>query len=459
MLDATGLEGASSGLVPSPILVSIFVAGAGLNLGLPAPGGDDRPINLGLDLGAEVEINSLNVWVDRDLPSGIWRSFTWEIYTSTDNLNWTRRAPPASVAFGPFVTLFEVRFTSLVTRYLKLVTRPLSPSVPFASDFPVILVTEMQAQLARPAAAVEGRVTEKSHIYSLSGRARILEAPALDYELTYSINKTDRSPKEDQLSNGIAWSQPVWSYCTVAGRVAYQIGHQRGEVRTAWLYTASLSAAPAQTLQTSLVYSGLNEDFESSPSTDSRSLFLYGSAQLYPGIDANLSLGRSSITPQRGLATDSDVINAGTTLVPHPSFTVNLFYSDKSDTLRTTGVSGSLDQYTRSAEGNVAYRPVPALYLFTSYRKEWRSQFPDRSINDYAIDWSPFPEGTLRLNIAYTESYRSDDNTRETQLIPSVRWNLNPRSWLEASYQRLTTDSAVQKIGTDIVSASFRTAF
>jgi hypothetical protein len=435
-----------------------FVAGAGLNLGLPPAGGDLRPLNIGLDLGAVTEINSLIVWVDRDLPSGIWRSFTWDVYTSTDNLNWTRRAAPTSVAFGPFVTLFEIRFTNLVTRYVKVVTPPLSASVPFASDFPVILVTEMQAQLARPAAEAQGRVTEKSHIYSLSGRARLLDEPALFYELTYFINKSDRAPKEDQLSNGISWSQPVWSYCTVAGRVAYQTGHQRGEVRTAWLYTASLSAAPAPTLQTSLIYSGLNEDFESS-STDSRSVFLYGTAQLYPGIDANLSLGRSSIAPDRGFETDSTLINAGATLVPHPSLTVNLFYSDKSDTLRTTGISGSQDQYTRSAEGDVAYRPVPALYLFASYRAEQRSQFPDRTINDYSIDWSPFPEGTLRLNISYTESYRSDDNTKETQLIPSVRWNFNPRSWLEGSYQRLTTDSSVQRLTTDIVSATFRTAF
>jgi len=331
--------------------------------------------------------------------------------------------------------------------------------VPFATDYPLILVTELQAQLVRPAAEVEGRTKEHAHIYSLSSRARLFDWPALDYELTYFINKTDRAPKEDQLSNGIAWSQPVWNFCTVAGRIAYQMGHQRGDVRHAWLYTASLSATPAPALQTSLVYSGLNEDFERSPATNSRSVFLYGTAQLYPGIDANLSVGRSSISPERGLETDSTLANAGATLVPHPSLTVNLFYSDKQDTLRTTGTSGSLEQYTRSAEGDVAYRPVPALYLFTSYRKEWRSQFPDRTINDYAIDWSPFPDGTLRLDISYTESYRSDDNTKETQLIPSVRWNFNPRSWLEASYQRLTSDSTVQELRTDIVTATFRTAF
>jgi hypothetical protein len=452
-------------LDPNPALLDAnLVAGAGLNLGLPPLGGDTRPINIGLDFGSETEVNSLLVWVDRDLPSGISNSFTWQVYTSTDNLNWTRRAAPVSVVFGPFLTLFEIRFTNLVTRYVKVVTRPLSPSVPFATSYPVILVTEMAAQLARPAAAVQGRTTEKSHIYNLSARARILDTPSLFYELTYFINKSDRSPKDDLLSNGISWNQPVWRYCSVAGRVAYQTGHQRGEVRTAWLYSASLSANPAPTLQTSLVYSGLSEDFEdtdrsTNTSTDSRSLFLYGTAQLYPGIDANVSLGRSSLVPNRGLQTDSTLVNAGATLVPHPSLTVNLFYSDKSDTLRTTGVAGSLDQYTRSAEADVSYRPVPALYLFASYRGEQRTRVPDRTINDYSLDWSPFPDGALHLNISYTESYRSDDNTQETAFTPSLRWNFNPRSWLEGSYQKLETDSSVQKITTDIVTATFRTSF
>src|SRR5262249_17285966 len=224
-------------LDPNPALIDAnFVAGAGLNLGLPPVGGDDRPINVGLDFGPETEVNSLLVWIDRDLPSGISSSFTWQIYTSTDNLNWTPRAAPTSVVFGPFLTLFEIRFTNLVTRYVKVVTRPLSPSVPFASDWPVILVTEMQAQLARPAAAVEGRTSEKTHIYNLSARVRLLDVPSLYYEMTYFINKTERAPKEDQLSNGLYWTQPVWRFCTVAGRIAYQNGHQRGRVRTAWQY-------------------------------------------------------------------------------------------------------------------------------------------------------------------------------------------------------------------------------
>jgi len=446
-------------LDPNPALIDAnTVAGAGLNLGLPPVGGDDRPRNAGLDFGSETEINTLLVWVDRDLPLDIASAFTWRVYTSEDNLTWTERTPPSSVVFGPFVTRFEIRFPNLTARYIKVVTRPLTNAVPFASNFPVILITELQAVLSRPAALVRGRIDRTSHVYNLSVRARLLDAPALYYELTYFIAKNEPAPKQDTLSNGLFWSQPLGNLFSVAGRIARQDGHENAGERTAVLYSASFTATPAPTCRASLVYSGDNEELPGL-TTISRSAFLYGAAQLYPGIDANLSVGRSYIDPNRGTRTDSQLIDAGATLVPHPALTLNFFYSDKADTIRVVGRPERADLTTRSAEAAAAYRPLPALYLFASYRREMRPSLKDRTINDYSIDWSPFPEGNLRLNIAYTESLRSEDNTQETTFTPSVRWSVGPRSWLEASYQKLESDSLVQKITTEIVTATFRTTF
>ncbi|MEO0249974.1 MAG: hypothetical protein ABIN58_10700, partial [candidate division WOR-3 bacterium] len=45
-----------------------LAASAGINIGLPGLGGDLRARNIGLDFFNDTEVNSLQVWVDRDLP-------------------------------------------------------------------------------------------------------------------------------------------------------------------------------------------------------------------------------------------------------------------------------------------------------------------------------------------------------------------------------------------------------
>jgi len=50
---------------------------------------------------------------------------------------------------------FEIRFTNITARYIKAVVAPLSIATPFASGFPTIFVTELQAELRRAATEVE----------------------------------------------------------------------------------------------------------------------------------------------------------------------------------------------------------------------------------------------------------------------------------------------------------------
>jgi hypothetical protein len=107
---------------------------AGINLGLPGPGGDARLRNFGIDLGFATEINTIWVWIDREIPPAIASAFSWRIYTSDDNLDWVLRQTLPSAPFGPFENRFEVRFTATVSRYVKLVVAPLNAGVPDATS-------------------------------------------------------------------------------------------------------------------------------------------------------------------------------------------------------------------------------------------------------------------------------------------------------------------------------------
>ena len=60
-----------------------LTASAGVDLGVTAPTEDPQSRNIGLDFLTLAEVNRLLIWVDRDLPFDIARSFSWEIYSSS----------------------------------------------------------------------------------------------------------------------------------------------------------------------------------------------------------------------------------------------------------------------------------------------------------------------------------------------------------------------------------------
>ena len=108
-------------------------------------GGDTRERNIGLDFSLAQDVNTLRVWVDRELPATISGSFSWDVYTSSDNLNWSLYTTLSPAPFGQFDNRFEITFSSVNTRYIKVVVKPLSAAVQGASGYPDIFVTEIQA--------------------------------------------------------------------------------------------------------------------------------------------------------------------------------------------------------------------------------------------------------------------------------------------------------------------------
>jgi hypothetical protein len=127
------------------------IASAGLDIGL---GGDETTLtNIGVDLGFEVAVDQIYIWVDRSLTSAVADSFSWDVYTSPDNTNsstWTLTATVFPADFGIFENRFKIPFTQVNTRFIKVVTTPISPTVPDSANFPNIFVTEMQAFVTVP---------------------------------------------------------------------------------------------------------------------------------------------------------------------------------------------------------------------------------------------------------------------------------------------------------------------
>jgi hypothetical protein len=436
-------------------------AGAGVNLGLPPPGGDASLRNIGMDFLVATEINTLYILVDRDVAQ-VADAFSWRIYTSDDDPRdgvqiWVPGQTVSPAIYSPTFNRFEIRFANVTARYVKVVTAPLSPTVPFSSFFPTIFVTEIQAEIRRPASEVAGNTSSTFQTGNLDFRAVIQEAVNLTYEFNYTFRNRDPGELFYTISNGLSFFRQFNRVFSGNGRVAFENGKDQSGNREALIYTASVTAVPFQTLSQSIIFSGLDESIAGERST-SISLLIYNIAKLYEGIDANLSGGINIQKLDSGQKNETTQFNAGASFVPNRKVSLTLLF-DETRTVTSGGdLIGEITTYTRAGEADLSITPVQSVHLFGSYRIEESTESANRNILNYSLSWSPFPDGTLHLNFNYNETIRTDD-TKERSIVPNLRWYITPRSYLNLSFQRLKGETPALTTESDIYSGTVRVSF
>jgi len=431
VLDDTPAEGS---LNPNPALIDgNLTQSAALNLGLPPLGGDTRPRNMGLDFLIPQEMNTLYVWVDRELPLEVATGFTWDVYTSADNRVWKLATAVAPATFGPFVNRFEIRIPDVTSRYIKVLTRPLTAIDPRASEFPEIFVTEIQAFLTRPADEVRGKTTRTTRIGTVDFRTRLLEHPSLYYDFSYFTETVDPSSRtQSNMTNGLSASHVFSRIFSASGRVAREDNHSNDRKESAFTYTASLQAVPLRTLRHVLLFTGRNEQLVDGP-RDEYSLALQNTAQLYKGMEVTLNGGVTREKNGTGATEDIENLLFGATFAPNRTLTVTLNFNG-TWTDRTGG--GQLDEsiVDRRGDASISYRPFDTLYLLASVSRIERPGIQDR-VQSYGLNWSPFPSGALQFNFAFTQDLSARDNAKVQTIHPSLRWNATSRIALDLSYE------------------------
>jgi hypothetical protein len=452
-------------LNPNPALIDgNLTASAGINIGLPPVGGNTQPRNMGLDLLNLTEVNNLLVWVDRELPANIANFFSWDIYTSPDNLNWTFARAIAPAPFGfQFQNRFELDFLAVQTRYIKVVTRPLALTVIDASSFPNIFITEIQAFVKKPVDSSQRKTKthNTSQYFNADARARILNIPLLSYDFSFFYSRSDPlGVYQYTLSNGLSVNHRFSEVFSGTARVRREDNVQQDEKIADYIYDASLTATPLRTLTHTLVFSGRNGT-ASGTIEGSRSLyavFLNNTAQLYQGVDVYLNGGVNYAKRETDEKQFGTTVSFGSNIVPHRNLTFNLNFSNITSDQKGGG-KPETSSSIRSADMNVSFTPFPTLYLYGSLNITSRTDAKTSYLQNYSVNWSPFPGGSLQFNFGYTESLRSEDKGRDTSYGPSLTWKITNRATLNMSYQRVETKSASQKEDGNSFSARLQALF
>ncbi len=427
------------------------VASASINIGLPPLGGDNRLRNMGLDFFADTEVNTLFVWVDRELPPEIANSFTWDVYTSGDNLSWSAVATGLRAPFGPFQNMFEVRFNTVKKRFLKVVVRPLQRVVANAQNFPEIFVTELQAFVSKASEDVKGKTVQSSTNYDIYARTRILDSPLLFYDLTYS-SFGNGSSKRTVLSNGLFAIHRFSSVISGTAKVAREDTDDPTGKGVDYTYSVSLNAIPLNTLQHTLNISGLFQTVGTT-STSRHSIYLNNIAQLYRGISANLGGGFALRKIETGGQETSPSVNFAVTLVPHSTLTVNLSYTGT--WTKSTGTPQESTTTDTRADVTVSYNPFPSLYLNAEIGRA--DQLGKRlTTRNYGVSWSPFPDGAVQFNFTFTQDIQVETNSFIRVIRPSLRWFITRRTWIELSYQTTRNEQQDSVLNEKLATARLR---
>jgi hypothetical protein len=453
-------------LDPNPALIDgNLTASAGINIGVPAPATDNRQRNIGLDFVTPTEVNRLLLWVDRELPLvGIADQFAWDIFISSDNVTWTHVQHLFSAPFGPFQNRFEIKFGNVTARFIKVVTSPLTAAaaalVPTFTNPDRIFITEIQAFLNKPPQVqVKEKTTRTIHIYNLDATARILDIPSLYYNFSYFFDRTDPSGEQTYtFSNALSLNHRFSQVFSGAARVAIENGKQiTDETRVAYIYNASLEATPLRTLTDRLTFSGRDETVGKSHTTNN-SIFLYNSAQLYKGLDVNLNGGVNFLTNETGQSLTQTTGNFSAGIVPHPTMNLNLAYT-YSKTDQSGGGQPSSSTSTHLGDVTLSYNPFRTLYLVAALEVLAEKGQKIRTTQNYVLNWSPFPDGALQFRFSYNESMESAGSGKSRIIGPGVRWYITKRSYLEAFYQMITTESSSGKTDSNLISTNLKLFF
>lgn len=452
-----------------------FTATAGINLGVvPAAVDTGNKWSIGVDFLNVTEINKILIWVDRQLPSAIAGAFSWQVWVrnaSTDN--WTQidqngntvaanSANTVPATFGPFQNSFTLKLNNSVkTRFIKVVVNTLPQSTaltnPSFQNPERIFVTEFQGFLSQAAAQVQGTSAKVSQNFNMDVRTRLLDSPSLYHSLNLSLADTTGGGITYILDNSLILDHRLNRIFSVGASVGREDLSSGGQQSYAYLYNASLKATPLAGLSNTLVYSG-RIDHSSKGTTDSNSVYLTNLAQPYKGVAFNLSTGYSLSTNLTGQESGNLSLVGGASITPRQDLSFNLSYN-RSITTLSGAAAASTTTTSQSGLMGATYRPFSNLYLFASLGVQQAESRKAQYVQNYGGTWSPFPDGNLQFNFAYSENVNSLNNEKNTSLTPSLSWKVAPRAMLSLSYSLLTSDSLVSSSKSDYLSMMLRLSF
>lgn len=411
---------------------------SGINLGWSVSGESAR--NIGLDFGVPVSIDKMFIYVDRNISASAAGAFSWSVYTSPDNTDtsvWTLHATVAPASFGIFQNRFEIPFSEVTTRFIKVVVNPLPAAYMIETELENIFVTEVETFFSTSAAAGTDTIDSVNHRFGFNLRGKVSDRTVIGYNFFYTLRETDPSFERSSISNGVYLNHSFNNVFSLITRVSHDENESTLDSSTdktiTDAYSAMLKAAYLKTFEQILSLSSNEQRGEDGKSTV-YTVFLRNNANLYSGWDAYVDIGYSQSKPLEGGEAIAQTVRAGTNVVPHKKINFDMTYSiTKSD--ETDENSGKTSTSNQEFDFRTLFYPYRTLTFFANVNVQDSDEQESRKVfQNYSAGWSPFPDGDLQLFLTYNEKIRSADDLEEKTMGPSLKWNISRYANLDIFY-------------------------
>ena len=102
--------------------------------------------------------------------------------------------------------------------------------------------------------------------------------------------------------------------------------------------------------------------------------------------------------------------------------------------------------------------PTRTLSFDAKYRFVNQENF-NTTLQNYFVNWSPFPDGDLQFFFKYSETLNSQNDRKERVIGPGLNWTISRHFFLEMFYNIVKTEDNAQEINSNNLYAEFRINF
>lgn len=413
---------------------------------LLGPEGDSYQ-NVSLDIGRVQELDGFEVHVrdiDRDrVPFG--GSVQWDVYASVDGLRWVPVPGQAVTRFVAPLSLYEVRFPLLASRYFKLVSLGTSTIDTRVSEVEAYYHTELGAQ-----------ETRRTDIRVGSGTASLAVRPQRNLVFSYFGTLSDVQQTSERRPDSVSTSSDhlLAAGLERLGAFDLQLRHQRRNASQPSGYRQSFDATTA--IVRYQPNRALEESFELLRSHDDNAGILIDTsgvafktlARLYRAIDLRLDVGvqrQEYLSEGRGVDRFFLTGVGRAQLLPslRLMLTANIQRSRYEDgEIQLPGFEGLPPRRDVRWEADVFYRPSTQLGVGVRLGRA-STERVSGTIQRYHLEWYPLPGGALAFTGTYDQDVNAAVGRTSRRLLLTPTWRINRRMVLTASYILIDTTGAL----------------
>lgn len=375
--------------------------------------------NTGQNIGAETmlgsDISGFYLYTDTISDD----QMTFDVYTSTNNLDWTLQTAGYIADFDPVLQRYEIFIPATRSKYFKLV----NISVNSFSD---VKITELE--LLSDTGNEDRAVTRASHLIDLSSSYRWNDKSITSVDLSYSnrSSTSDNRPQNTYLTLSQRYKPSEKALHVVRIQTNYQhVGSEIPNLRTHFL-TYSFLYEPIPTIEWLFSASNGHNYVGSKKNSETRNAFFRTYGKLLPVLNVNLEIGYN-------WSSQLDIDRKYNSWRTSFSSDGNLTRRTNFKFAYTVTTTGNTDEEGRTVRSNMNMNLNNRLSGKIFWRMEYRINYDNETYKNAlsSLSWNM----TSKLSTGASISYTNRENLIETyQYSTFVNMRLKNRATLSVNY-------------------------